>query len=81
MKNTLINFNFIFKDHILFIFLWISLWGLFEMAMEYLTGDRKLLRILLLVGVFILSAQAITRLETDVVKEFVKEIKTQTSVK
>jgi hypothetical protein len=77
MKNSLINFHFLFKDHILFVFLWISLWGLFEMAIEYLTGDKKMLRILLLFTIFIFAAQAITRLETDVVKEIVKEIKTQ----
>lgn len=65
----IIDYRLLFQDHILLVAMWISLWGLTEIGLDYLAGNSKILRISLLLLLFILSAQAITNLEKTAEKQ------------
>lgn len=56
------EFQLLFQDHILTVFLWASAWGLIDMCLECFASDSRTLRALILISIFIISAQAIARL-------------------
>ena len=62
LGGDLVDFRLLFQDHILLVFLWISIWGLTEMTLNHLTGKSLILRALILLFIFVVSAQAICRL-------------------
>jgi len=77
----LIDFRLLFQDHIILVFLWVSIWGLTEIALDIFTGKSIFLRAIVLGLIFIISAQALCslakkgeKLESDEIKKFISEV-------
>jgi len=59
------EYQLLFQDHILTVILWVSAWGLLDIFLDHVTGNSKLLRVLILSILFITSSIAISKLSKE----------------
>ncbi|NBR60497.1 MAG: hypothetical protein EBT86_02405 [Actinobacteria bacterium] len=83
----LIDFRLLFQEHIIFIFLWVSVWGLTEIALDIFTGKSVFIRVLILSLIFLISSQALSslakcgeKLESDEINKFILKLRTSDRV-